>query len=256
MILPMTSFPVALRRTAQTLVAAVVVSLASPSSVDADQIKPRAVAELFTSQGCSSCPPADKLWNELATRDDVLALTLPVHYWDYLGWKDTLARAEHTVRQRGYSRALNTRGIYTPQGIVNGAIDVVGSRKAQVLSAVSRAQGLGQSASVDIALDGNTVVVSTNALTDASRDATVWLITYLPGEDVQIGRGENAGRSVRYANIVRELRPLGKIGTGSETFNIKRSSMAPGLKCAVIVQSVNDGVPGVIHAATILTDTL
>ena len=106
------------------ILAATLAGLALAGAAEAETVTPRAVAELFTSQGCSSCPPADKVWNDLAGRGDVLALTLPVDYWDYLGWKDTLAKPSHTQRQRGYARSLHARSIYTPQSVINGEIDL------------------------------------------------------------------------------------------------------------------------------------
>ncbi|MEZ5877347.1 MAG: DUF1223 domain-containing protein [Tepidamorphaceae bacterium] len=132
--------------------AATLAGFAFPDAAGAETMTPRAVAELFTSQGCSSCPPADKVWNDLAARDDVLALTLPVDYWDYLGWKDTLAKPSHTQRQRGYARSLHARSIYTPQSVINGEIDVVGSRRGEFSTPSTR----GRCWTCGISLDINT----------------------------------------------------------------------------------------------------
>ncbi len=104
--------------------------------VKAQEATPVTVLELFTSQGCSSCPPADALLNELSKRDGVLALTMPVNYWDYLGWKDTLAAEQFTKRQRSYAEFRGDHEIYTPQLIVNGLAQVVGSREDAVDAAI------------------------------------------------------------------------------------------------------------------------
>jgi hypothetical protein len=102
--------------------------------------EPRAVIELFTSQGCSSCPPADKLLGELARDPTLVAMTLPVDYWDYLGWKDTLALHGHTNRQRAYSQVRGDREVFTPQVIVNGVLHVLGSDKAAIERAIAQSR--------------------------------------------------------------------------------------------------------------------
>src|SRR6516165_10211815 len=107
------------------------------------QAQTRAVVELFTSQGCSSCPPADKLLGELAKRDDLLALSLPIDYWDYLGWKDTLASHDFSERQREYAQSRGDGAVYTPQAVINGTDDMVGSDRSAIESAVKQATDKG-----------------------------------------------------------------------------------------------------------------
>ncbi len=228
--------------------------VAIPAS--AETLRPRAVAELFTSQGCSSCPPADRLWNELAERPDVLALMLPVDYWDYLGWKDTLARPEHHTRQRGYMRALRERSVYTPQGVINGTKSVVGSRRDAVIRALAGA-GL-EDIALDIVADTDGITITAGPGAGHSRSGgTFWLVTYLAAETVAIGRGENTGRTITYTNVVRDIRPLGSWTGEAVSFRVPRSEMAgKGLRYAVILQDDRDGRPGEIRAAAVLAEAL
>ncbi|MCB1390527.1 MAG: DUF1223 domain-containing protein [Rhodobacteraceae bacterium] len=216
---------------------------------------PVAVAELFTSQGCSSCPPADRLWNELARRDDVLALTLPVDYWDYLGWKDTLASPANTARQRGYARALQARSIYTPQAIINGAIDVVASRRAEVLAALAAARTGPDGIGLDISAGPQALTITANAEPGSLPEpATVWLVVFTGEETVAIGRGENAGRTIRYSNVVRAMYALGELHVGTQRFAYPRGSLpeAADMKCAVMVQPSKHQAPGPVRAAAVL----
>src|SRR5579864_4014381 len=115
-----------------TLGVCAIVAIVRPAAA----AEPRAVVELFTSQGCSSCPPADKIIGELAKDPSVIALSMPIDYWDYLGWKDTLADARFSARQKAYSRMRGDRDVYTPQAIVNGSAHVVGSDRAGIERAI------------------------------------------------------------------------------------------------------------------------
>ncbi|MBV8840491.1 MAG: DUF1223 domain-containing protein, partial [Alphaproteobacteria bacterium] len=120
--------------------------------------EPRAVIELFTSQGCSSCPPADRLLGELAHDPSVVAMSLPIDYWDYIGWKDTLAKPRHTARQRFYARARRDGEVFTPQVVINGRIHAVGNDKAAIESAIAESRREGVTLSVPVKLaaaDGN-----------------------------------------------------------------------------------------------------
>lgn len=161
------------------------------------------VVELFTSQGCSSCPPADRVLGELADRPDVLALSFHVTYWDRLGWPDSLGLEAATERQYGYAQAMNATRVYTPQMVVDGRVELVGSRRAEVLDIV-RLLATHQGEAPDLhAVDGELRVGA------GTGRGTVWLAAFDARHEVAIGRGENAGRSLPYHNVVRELRPLG-----------------------------------------------
>jgi hypothetical protein len=184
--------------------------------------EPRAVLELFTSQGCSSCPAADKLLSEMAHDPDVIALSLPVDYWDYLGWKDTLALTGHTHRQRAYAKARGDREVYTPQVIVNGAVHALGSDRSAIERAIQQSR---QNASpltlpVSLVVADEKVTVTLPAAKDENRQAEVWLCPLTRSVPVAIGRGENRGRTITYANVVRRWVKLGDWTGKAETFNL------------------------------------
>ncbi len=164
------------------------------------------LVELFTSQGCSSCPAADKLAGQLAKRDDVIIVSLNVDYWDYLGWKDTLAKPEFTKRQMDYAHARGDGKVYTPQMVINGGEHVVGSSVNAASTAIAEAAR--GTTSVKIAADGEQLRVTIGA-GDPVEEATVWLMAIAPQIDVKIERGENAGTTVTYHRVVRNLVPAG-----------------------------------------------
>lgn len=173
-----------------------------------------AVLELFTSQGCSSCPPADALMRNMAERRDLLVLSMPVDYWDYIGWKDTLASPKNTDRQRAYARSLGSGSVYTPQVVVNGAAHAVGSNKAEIEGAIERT-------STDFAMrripahlwlqNGSLVIEAGEAPANAGiTDATIWLVVLTRSAEVAVKRGENTGRTLTYTNVVRSMTPVGR----------------------------------------------
>src|SRR5579871_5924572 len=169
--------------------------------------EPRAVVELFTSQGCSSCPPADKLLGELADRKDVLALSLPVDYWDYLGWKDTLASHDYSERQREYAQSRGDQEVYTPQAVVDGSEDLVGSDRAAIETALKQATDKGFPVPIDLSPSDDAMTVKIGAAAGGVNRGTIWLVMYDRSVTVPIGRGENSGRTITYSNVVRKLRP-------------------------------------------------
>lgn len=166
------------------------------------------VVELFTSQGCSSCPPADAMLHELAQRDDVIALALHVDYWDYIGWKDVFARPEHTARQHAYARAANAETVYTPQMIIGGTDHVIGSRPMQVMDALQARMMQGNAVDVRITRSGDRVFIAATSTTGG--DYLVQLVRYTPTETVAITRGENAGHNLIYSNIVTSWDVIGR----------------------------------------------
>ncbi len=211
------------------------------------------VVELYTSQGCNSCPPADRLLGELAARDDLVALTFNVDYWDYLGWKDTLAQPAHTERQRRYAAALRNRSVYTPQMVIGGRQHAVGSDAAAVDAAIEAEQRHGRGAP-DLALthkDGR-ILISLAAAPNKQADAIVWLVRYDRRKDVPIERGENAGSKLSYFNVVRDMRALGQWSGQAMQMDLSREELAEGGRdgCAIIVQN---GPVGPILAAARIT---
>jgi hypothetical protein len=173
----------------------------------------RAVVELYTSQGCSSCPPADALLKKLSNDPSLITLSLPVDYWNYLGWKDTFASPRNSERQRNYAKARGDGAIYTPQAVVNGMMHVNGASQEAIEHAIdvtSKAAGPQQipvrfwqaSNTLNFALGGE-------ASGHSPREATIWLGVVQNTGTVEIKQGENEGKTLTYTNIVRELTPIG-----------------------------------------------
>lgn len=169
------------------------------------------LVELFTSQGCSSCPAADRLLGELQRRDDVVALSFSIDYWDYIGWHDTLAHHDNTLRQQAYEKTLQSHRIYTPQMVVDGAIDVIGNERRDVYLAIEKRHDQVRGKRVAIALlrDGDTVRV-TIGQGETKAPATIWLAHTQSARTVNIAKGENGGKTVTYHNIVRDFGPVGQ----------------------------------------------
>ncbi len=217
----------------------------------------RAVLELFTSQGCSSCPPADRLVGQFANDPSVVALSVPIDYWDYLGWRDTLANPAHSARQRAYARARGDGQVYTPQIVVNGAADALGSDQAAIERAISqtdRKSGV-MSLPVVLAVNNGTFNVSVSGADKAPAAAEVWLCPLAKAVPVAIGRGENRGRTVTYHNVVRNWLKLGTLSATQSNWNVPIAQIkAEGIDAAaVMVQEGSHDKPGIILGAA-LTD--
>ena len=181
--------------------------LALPQSTAASEDSAPVVVELFTSQGCSSCPPADALLRDLAGREDVIALGHHVDYWDYIGWEDPFARPEATARQRLYARALSLSFIYTPQMVIDGRHDVVGSRRGEVMSIIENAAAGAKPAQVRIDAVAGRIVVEAGEAPETP--CTVWLAYYDAAHETEVARGENGGRTLLDANVVRSFEKIG-----------------------------------------------
>lgn len=162
------------------------------------------VVELYTSQGCNSCPPADAFFGELAKREGVIALSLHVDYWDYIGWKDRFAQKTFTKRQKAYARAGGRRMVYTPQIIVGGMEHVVGSDKTAINQLIKAHLAGPILISISQHRMGNKVVVDMNNISASSNAMAVQLVRYHRGQTIDIKRGENAGKSISYYNIVTD----------------------------------------------------
>jgi len=197
--------------------------------------QPSAVVELFTSQGCSACPPANANLIKLSRQPGVLVLSFAVTYWDYLGWKDSFGKAEFTDRQRIYEPPLRQRGPYTPQMVVNGRATVVGNDLDQVqrLIAITPAP-VGPA----VSLADNSVEIGAGEASPSGAD--VWLVRYDPNVvEVPVGRGENTGRTLPHTHVVHSLDRLGT-WTGAE-LSLELAPAAAGLRTAVLVQEMNGG---------------
>lgn len=200
------------------------------------------VVELFTSQGCSSCPPADELLAELAERDDVIALSLHVDYWDYIGWKDPYASPQYTERQRRYAEELGLHYVYTPQIVIDGRHNIVGTHRDKVLAAIEASLQQGKLVEVTfVAENGGRVIIPAGPAPD--RGATIWLVVYDDVIETEVKRGENAGRKIRNAHVVRRLERLGTwMGERLEIpLNLDSVSTRNNYECAVLVQEGRNG---------------
>jgi hypothetical protein len=207
--------------------------------------EPRAVLELFSSQGCSSCPAADKLLGELAKDPSLVPLTLAVDYWDYLGWKDTLALKGHTARQRAYAGVRGDREVYTPQMVVNGLAHVLGSDKGAIERAIdhSRKQALTLGIRASVADDKLTVIVPAR---DDGTAGEIWLCPVTRSVPVKIGRGENRGSTITYTNVVRRWTKLGEWNGKAQTLSVPLKDLQNGGdidSVAVVVQSGSSSAP-------------
>lgn len=210
----------------------ILASLAAPA-LAADAAHPT-VIELFQSQGCSSCPPANANVSALADRPDLLVLSFAVTYWDRLGWKDRFAKPEFTARQYAYRDGLRHDNVWTPQTIINGRVDVTGVRAAELQQAV--AAGTSTASGPAITATGGRI----NIAAASSGPADVWLVRYDPRTvQVPVRAGENAGRTLPHRNVVRDLVKLGT-WTGSP-MTWARPAVVPGLAEAVLVQRPGGG---------------
>lgn len=214
---------------------------------------PRALLELFTSQGCSSCPPADKLLGEMSADPSIIALSLPIDYWDYLGWKDTLASPAHAALQRAYARVRGDRQVYTPQIVVNGAMHVLGSDQAAIDRTIASTDQKAGVMSVPVSLtvgDGG-VNVKVDPAENAHNAGEVWLCPVEKAVAVEIGRGENRGHTVTYHNVVRGWLKLGEWTGAAASWNVPLSELkTDGADAAVVmVQEGTHDKPGIILGA-------
>jgi hypothetical protein len=234
---------------------ALIVCTATLLAGAAQAAEPRAVVELFTSQGCSSCPPADKLLGDLAQDPSVIALTLPIDYWDYLGWKDTLADSRFTARQKAYSHVRGDRDVYTPQVVVNGTTPVIGSDHAQIDHAIATRAGSDKTMPVPVSIVQTgkhiTVSVAPSKTSSATPHAEVWICSVTSSIPIAIGRGENRGREVTYHNVVRNWLKVGDWSGAPATWTVPVENVVrDGVDAAVVlVQNGSHDRPGAMLGA-------
>jgi hypothetical protein len=231
------------------------VSVSSSATASPRAAEPRAVIELFTSQGCSSCPAADKLLSELQSDPSFIPLSLAIDYWDYLGWKDTLAIPGHTNRQRAYSQMRGDREIYTPQAVINGVAQAIGSDFKQIETAVAQSYSNASpplSVPVTVTVTDDRLSVAIPARHDAL-GSEVWLCPVSAQVSVGIERGENRGRTITYTNVVRRWIRLGTWSGKSETFTVPVDAIKlEGIDAvAVILQNGSAQQPGAIVGASL-----
>jgi hypothetical protein len=219
--------------------------------------EPRAVVQLFTSQGCSSCPPADRLMGQLAQDPTLITMSLPVDYWDYLGWKDTLALHGNSTLQRDYAITRGDREVYTPQAVINGVVHALGSDKEAIEEAIAKTHSRGPLAlPVKLTVADGKVVVHVAAAAGAHKSGEVWLFPVTDRARVKIGRGENRGRTLTYVNVIRRWVKLGDWKGQAEDFSVPLAklpdrdfSLSDIGHVAVIVQSGSASKPGLMLGA-------
>ena len=211
--------------------------------------EPRALLELFTSQGCSSCPAADKLLGELAADPSLVTMSVPIDYWDYLGWRDTLASPGDSARQRAYARVRGDQQVYTPQIVVNGSNHVLGSDRAAIERVIVQTDRNSAVMSVPVLLSvgGGNLNVKIGAAS-AHPAGEVWLCPVVTAVPVAIGRGENRGRTITYHNVVRAWQKLGDWSGTESSFTVPISQIKLDKVDAavVMVQAGTHDKPGVI----------
>lgn len=230
------------------LCAVALLALGLPASAGELRQGPKAVLELFTSQGCSSCPEADALLDEMGRRPDVVTLAYHVDYWDYIGWTDTFGAKAYSDLQKSYAQSWGSSRIFTPELVVNGARGVVGSRDKEVTDAVGAA-----SLSLPVGLNvGDTMLEVTVGPQAGGANAMVWLVTFKDHAQVAIQRGENAGKTMDYTQIVTGRQMLGMWDPAAGThLKLPLTDLRAGgsTGAAILVQAETNGLPGPILGA-------
>lgn len=236
------------RRSVATGAGLLALALGVFASPDPGQAQPQAprsrgplVVELFTAQGCESCPQANQMLGDLAERDRVIALTFPVDYWDYLGWRDTFAKPEFSARQRAYVGRLRLKEIYTPEVVVNGRLEAPGVDAEEIESLVegeAARRAAVRRPSIAVGRRGERVSIGSGS---AFREpADVWLVRYDPvRREVRVRNGENQGETVPHLNVVRELTRLGSWSGRPRSYPL--TAAASGLRTVVLVQGAAGG---------------
>ena len=219
-----------------------------------DSRTPQGVVELFTSQGCSSCPPADDTLKELIQQGDVVALSYHVDYWNYLGWTDTLSSKENTDRQYGYARSLGRSGVYTPQAVINGRDHVKGTELAAINSRMDslKASGQGLTVPVEARMHGKEIEIEIGA---GQGEAEVVVAYFTKRQQVEVEKGENAGKRMEYWHSVYDVQSVGMWNGKKMTLTLPGKVLGKGKKdgCAILLQSSGPGgEPAAIIGATVL----
>jgi hypothetical protein len=217
---------------------------------------PPVLVELFTSQGCSSCPPADEFMAELVNRPGIIAVSLNVDYWNYLGWQDTLSQPLFSRRQKDYATRRGDGRVYTPQMVINGRTHVVGSHRDDVLAEISQQSSVPDRyfVPIEMGVRGSEldIMVGGSPTDRIIQDSTVWVMSVAPEVTVQIERGENSGRTVTYHNVVRRLTPAAMWKGQQLSISLPRKHMMDkqASNCVVVLQGDNGGVVlGCAHMA-------
>jgi hypothetical protein len=219
------------------------------------QTQPRAVIELFTSQGCSSCPPADKLLAEMAQDSSLVTMSVPIDYWDYLGWKDTLANHFNTVRQKAYAHIRGDGQVYTPQAVVNGGTHVLGSDRDAIEHAIAKTRKAGAMSlpALSLTVANGRIEIAAPQINDMGRSAEAWLWALTKTATIVITRGENKGRTITYHNVARQRLKLGDWNGERSTWTVPIQTLTGQdvNEVAVLLQSGTQEKPKMILGAAL-----
>lgn len=240
-----------MRRALMSAMLAIALAAQAAGSAKAQDAERLDVIELFTSQACSACPPADELLGKLAQQEGVLALSYSVDYWNYLEWEDTLSEPDFSARQRGYAKGRGDRKVYTPQAVINGAVHAVGSDQEALAEALIQTGQSGDPVPLSVTRDNaSSIVVSVGPAPDTMGpiEATIWLVVYADRRTVQVQGGENKGRMLTYHNVVRRIEPIGTWQGDRLTRTIELPERA-GEQSAILLQQGDAKRPGAIISA-------
>ena len=215
-----------------TLALAVPALAEEAAGTGSPEVRQPVLVELYTSQGCASCPPADEFLAELAAHEEVIPLALHVDYWDYIGWEDSFAQAAFTERQKSYARAIKSRMIYTPQMIVGGIDRVEGNTPDAVVRLIGKHLAVKRTVHLTLERQGDQVVIRAVAEPPLTDGVEVQLVRYVPEAVVEIARGENAGKTVTYHNIVTEWT---KLADWPGVAPLELTAQAPGTEPVVVI---------------------
>ncbi|MGG7580148.1 DUF1223 domain-containing protein [Rhizobium sp. Nf11,1] len=231
-----------------------IAGVAFAGSLHAEDGKPRGVVELFTSQGCSSCPPADAAFRKLVNQGDVIALAYHIDYWNYLGWADTLSSKENTERQYGYARTMGRSNVYTPQAIVNGRGHLAGADLTGINSKIDTysSEGNGLTVPISAAMRGDELEIKIGA---GQGKANVVMVYFDKEKTIEVEKGENSGKKISYLHSVTNVETVGMWDGKATSLTLPASVLQrPQLEgCAILLQSATaDGDPAAILGATVV----
>lgn len=236
------------------LLLTMVAGLATGTACATEQKAPAGVVELFTSQGCASCPPADAALQKLIQAGEVVGLSYHVDYWNYLGWSDTLASRENTERQYAYARRMGRNGVYTPQAVLNGRDHVNGADIAGIrtrLAEMSRS-GEGLTVPVNTSIDDGQIRID---IGEGSGKADVVIAYFTRQQSVDVRKGQNSGKSITYWHSVEDVQTVGMWNGAAMALTLPANVLTPGKKngCAILLQKYEaNGDPGSIIGASVL----
>jgi len=240
--------------TARTRFSAVALAAACLAMALPAAAKPLGVVELFTSQGCNSCPPADAALGRIVRQGNVVVLAYHIDYWDYLGWKDTLGSRANTERQYAYAKAFGSGQVYTPQAVVNGRSQMNGAHVGEVEAELGMLDRSGKGLAVDVSVHdtGRSYVIETGAAPRGEGEARVILVSFAPERDIPIRRGENSGHTITYWHAVTGTHIAGVWHGKPTRFEVPKTALPSDGGLAVLLQSGTVGAEGPILGAATL----